>query len=56
MPDYTLAPVDYQPDFENYSLIPVDYDPYAHDGSVHYRVRVQQGFTLVRRETGEEAW
>jgi len=32
MPDYTLAPVDYQPDFQGYSLVPVDHDPFAADG------------------------
>ena len=32
MPDYSLVPVDYQPDFDDYSLVPVDYDPFAADG------------------------
>ena len=32
MPDYSLVPVDYQPDFDGYSLVPVDYDPLAADG------------------------
>jgi hypothetical protein len=32
MPDYTLVPVDYQPDFGDYSLVPVDHDPFAEDG------------------------
>jgi hypothetical protein len=32
MPDYSLVPVDYQPDFGDYSLVPVDYDPFAADG------------------------
>jgi hypothetical protein len=32
MPDYTLVPVDHQPDFDDYSLVPVDYDPFAADG------------------------
>ena len=32
MPDYTLAPVDRQPDFDDYSLVPVDHDPFAADG------------------------
>ncbi len=32
MPDYSLVPVDYQPDFDGYSLVPVDYDPFAADG------------------------
>jgi hypothetical protein len=32
MPDYSLVPVDYQPDFDDYSLVPVDYDPFPEDG------------------------
>ena len=32
MPDYSLMPVDCQPDFDDYSLVPVDYDPFAADG------------------------
>jgi hypothetical protein len=32
MPDYSLVPVDYQPDFDDYSLVPVDHDPFAEDG------------------------
>ena len=32
MPDYSLVPVDYQPDFDNHSLVPVDHDPFATDG------------------------
>ena len=35
MPNYSLVPVDYQPDFDGPSLIPVDYDPFASDGSVN---------------------
>jgi hypothetical protein len=34
MPDYSLVPVDYQPDFSGFSLIPVDYDPFSADGVV----------------------
>jgi hypothetical protein len=34
MPDYSLVPVDYQPDFGNYSLVPVDYDPFSADGPI----------------------
>jgi Cytidine and deoxycytidylate deaminase zinc-binding region len=30
--DYSLVPVDYQPDFSDYSLVPVDYDPFGADG------------------------
>jgi hypothetical protein len=32
MPDYSLVPVDYQPDFDGYSLVPVDHDPFTADG------------------------
>jgi hypothetical protein len=41
MPDYSLVPVDYQPDFDDYSLVPVDYDPFAADG-VAQQWRIQQ--------------
>ena len=41
MPDYSLVPVDYQPDFGDYSLVPVDYDPFAADG-VAQQSQVQQ--------------
>ena len=32
MPDFSLVPVDHQPDFSDFSLIPVDYDPFSADG------------------------
>jgi hypothetical protein len=41
MPDYSLVPVDYQPDFDDYSLVPVDYDPFAADG-VTQHAQIQQ--------------
>ena len=34
MPDYSLLPVDHQPDFDDYSLVLVEYDPFAADGVV----------------------
>jgi hypothetical protein len=34
MADYSLVPVDYQPDFENVSLVPVDYNPFADSGGM----------------------
>jgi hypothetical protein len=34
MPDFSLVPVDHQPDFENVSLVPVDHDPFAADNTV----------------------
>jgi hypothetical protein len=41
MPDYSLVPVDHQPDFDDYSLVPVDYDPFAADG-VPQQAQLQQ--------------
>ena len=41
MPDYSLMPVDYQPDFDDYSLVPVDHDPFAADG-VAQQSQIQQ--------------
>ena len=41
MPDYSLVPVDHQPDFDDYSLVPVDYDPFAADG-VTQQAQIQQ--------------
>ena len=33
MPDFSLVPVDHQPDFADFSLIPVDHDPFSTDGA-----------------------
>jgi hypothetical protein len=33
MADFSLVPVDYQPDFSDFSLVPVDYDPFGADGA-----------------------
>src|ERR1700731_1511952 len=41
MPDYSLVPVDYQPDFNDYSLVPVDHDPFAADGPAQ-QAQIQQ--------------
>jgi hypothetical protein len=32
MADYSLVPVEHQPDFENASLAPIDHDPFSADG------------------------
>src|SRR3954463_14935512 len=40
MPDYSLVPVDHQPDFNDHSLVPVDYDPFATDDIIQ-RTRTQ---------------
>ena len=41
MPDYSLVPVDHQPDFADYSLVPVDNDPFAADGLAQ-QAQIQQ--------------
>lgn len=41
MPNYSLVPVDHQPDFDDYSLVPVDHDPFAAD-SVIQQAQIQQ--------------
>jgi hypothetical protein len=41
MPDYSLVPVDYQPDSDDHSLVPVDYDPFAADGPAQ-QAQIQQ--------------
>jgi HNH/ENDO VII superfamily nuclease len=33
MPDFSLVPVEHQPDFSDVSLIPVDHDPFSADGA-----------------------
>jgi hypothetical protein len=32
MADFSLVPVDYQPDFDDFSLVPVEHDPFGDDG------------------------
>jgi hypothetical protein len=44
MPDYSLVPVDYQPEFEGVSLVPVDHDPFSTDG-VTQQAQTQQAQT-----------
>jgi hypothetical protein len=34
MADYSLIPVDHQPDFDDVSLVPVEYDPFSADDMV----------------------
>ena len=33
MPDFSLVPVDHQPDFGDVSFVPVDHDPFSADGA-----------------------
>lgn len=42
MADYSLVPVDYQPNFDGYSLVPVEHDPFAGDG-VTQQAQAQPG-------------
>ena len=42
MPDYSLVPVDHQPDFDDYSLVPVDHDPFAADGAIQQWIQQAQ--------------
>jgi hypothetical protein len=44
MPDYSLVPVEYQPEFEGVSLVPVDYNPFSTDG-VTQQAQTQQAQT-----------
>jgi len=41
MADYSLVPVEHQPDFENVSFVPVDHDPFSDNGTVQ-QVQFQQ--------------
>jgi hypothetical protein len=34
MADFSLVPVDYQPDFDDFSLVPVDHDPFGDSGGI----------------------
>jgi len=46
MPDYSLVPVDHQPDFDDYSLVPVDHDPFG-AGDLAQQPRIQQAQAQV---------
>ena len=46
MPDYSLVPVDHQPDFDDYSLVPVDHNPFAADGPAQ-QAQVQEAQVQV---------
>ena len=34
MADFSLVPVDHQPDFDDVSLVPVDHDPFSADDMI----------------------
>jgi hypothetical protein len=53
MPDYSLVPVDYQPDFDDYSLVPVDHNPFAEDGLTQQaQIRLAQAQPQQQPATG----
>lgn len=43
MSDYSLVPVDHQPDFGDVSLIPVDHDPFSADGAIQQAATQPEG-------------
>jgi hypothetical protein len=51
MPDFSLVPVDYQPDFGDVSLIPVDHDPFSADDMIQ-QARTQLESQPQRLATG----
>src|SRR4051812_46759807 len=44
MSDYSLVPVDHQPDFFDVSLVPVDHDPFSAEGATQ-QPTIQQAQT-----------
>ena len=42
MDDYSLVPVEHQPEFDNFSLVPVDHDPFSADGVAAQTGQAQQ--------------
>jgi hypothetical protein len=53
MPDYSLVPVDHQPDFGDFSLVPVDHDPFSTE-SVAQPVQTQPTQNLPKSPTGSD--
>ena len=43
MSDFSLVPVDHQPDFSDVSLVPVDHDPFSSDRTTR-QVPIQQAW------------
>lgn len=53
MPNFSLVPVDHQPDFRDVSLIPVDHDPFSADDMVQ-QARTQLATQPARLATGAD--
>jgi hypothetical protein len=45
MPDFSLVPVDHQPDFSDVSLVPVDHDPFSDSAGIVQQARAQPAQT-----------
>jgi hypothetical protein len=48
MADYSLVPVDYQPDFGNVSLVPVNYNPFSNSDGIIQQAPTQLAQTQIR--------
>lgn len=59
MADFSLVPVDHQPDFSDVSLVPVDHDPFSVDGTTQQTgiqaVATDAGSSNVGADIGDEA-
>jgi hypothetical protein len=49
MPDYSLVPVDHQPDFDDHSLVPVDHNPFIADGLTQ-QAQIQQAQAQLQQQ------
>ena len=49
MPDYSLVPVDHQPDFDDHSLVPVDPNPFIADGLTQ-QAQIQQAQAQLQQQ------
>lgn len=53
MDDYSLVPVEHQPEFESVSLVPVDHDPFSGDGvaTQQAQAQLQTQFQLAQAQS-----
>jgi len=54
MSDFSLMPVDHQPDFGDVSFVPVDHDPFSADGMIQ-PVRMQHAQAQYQMDVAETA-
>ena len=54
MPNYSLVPVNHQPEFDDYSLVPVDHDPFAADRATQ-QPQIQQAQAQVSPQGSPQA-